>query len=294
MTLAGGYLWCAAKRFLLSAIAFLCYLRTLNYIREAASFTEVLDFQRIKLNLRECAIMSKLIESKKIADVLNYAEKDTLVLFDVDNTLIWSVEEFGSQPWFVHIFNQFQKKGFCPVESMEKSRLVLEQIEELVFFKPVEPDTLNVLEALNKKSINTLGLTRRILSDANITVKQLLSVGIDFSQNSLYEKEEVFTDTFGFSKGILYAGLDEEKGSGVIKFLEKIDHKPKNILFVDDARHHVEEVYQSLNDYGIPNICIRYAGADDRLEKFDPARADRDLIASIGKERFDLLFKELL
>ena len=37
----------------------------------------------------------KIIESKKIADVFNHVEKGTFVVFDIDNTLIDTVQDFG-------------------------------------------------------------------------------------------------------------------------------------------------------------------------------------------------------
>ena len=138
-----------------------------------------------------------------------------------------------------------------------------------------------------------MALTARMFSLSVPTVRHLLSAGIDFSQNSLHDKEIIFDDMFAFSKGVLYSGLREQKGSGLIKFLEKINHTPDNILFIDDAEHHAQEVHESLNSYGIPTTCIRYGGADHRAVTFDPARADKDLLKIIGQERFDLLFKEL-
>ena len=236
--------------------------------------------------------MSKIIESKKIIDVLNHVNKNTLVLFDIDNTLIWSIEEFGSLEWSSHISSQFHKDGLDIVEAIRKSCAIFEQIGDLISFKPVESDTLDVLSKLNKKKIGNIALTKRMFSLSIPTVKHLISAGINFSNNSLHTEEVVFDDMFAFSKGVLYSGLRKEKGSALIKFLEKINHKPDNILFIDDSQHHFKEVHENLNSYGIPTTCIRYGGADHRSKTFDPARADSDLIKVVGQERFDLLFKE--
>jgi len=237
--------------------------------------------------------MSKIIESKKIIDVLNHVSKDTLVLFDVDNTLIWSAEEFGSLEWSSHISGRFHKNGLDIVEAMRKSCQIFEQVEDLVSFKPVEAETIDVLNSLREKGIDNIGLTARMFSLSVPTEKHLTSVGIDFSGSSLHNEDIIFDDMCAFSNGVLYSGLRREKGAALIRFLEKIEHKPGSILFVDDTKHHVEEVHESLNSYGIPTTCIRYGRADSRAAMFEPARADKELIKIVGQERFDLLFKEL-
>lgn len=237
--------------------------------------------------------MSKIIESKKIIDVLDHVDKNTLALFDIDNTLIWSVEEFGSYEWSCYMSSRFCKNGIDLIEAMRKTCDIFGQIGDLISFKPVEPVTIDVLKNLDKKRISNIGLTKRMFSLATPTIKHLRSAGIDFSKNLLHKNDIVFDDMFAFFKGVIYSGLREEKGACLIKFLEKIGQKPSNILFVDDSKHHVEEVHESLNSYGIPTTCIRYGGADHRAATFEPARAEKELVKIIGQERFGLLFKEL-
>jgi hypothetical protein len=237
--------------------------------------------------------MSKIIESNKISDVLKYVDEKTLVLFDIDNTLIWSVEEFGSLEWSTHTSGRLCKNGMSLDEAITKTCTIFLQIHDLISFRTIEPDTISVLDELDKKNISNMALTKRVFWLNTPTIKQLSSVGIDFSKNPLHEKEIIFDDTFGFDKGVLYSGLYEEKGDALIKLLEKIDHKSDNILFVDDSDNHAREVYETLNSYGIPTTCIRYGAADHRSVTFDPAQAEQELLKVIGQERFDQILKEL-
>jgi len=107
-------------------------------------------------------------------------------------------------------------------------------------------------------------------------------------------KEVVYSQLAGFSQGIFYAGLGDNKGDWLLLFLEKINYTPEHIIFVDDTLHHVEHVHNALCKKNILNTCIRYGYADTRGEEFNPAKADQELLKAIGQEKYNTLFKELL
>jgi len=43
---------------------------------------------------------AEIIEVKNMAAVANLIDQDSLVVFDIDNTLIQPVQSLGSDPWF--------------------------------------------------------------------------------------------------------------------------------------------------------------------------------------------------
>ena len=50
-------------------------------------------------------------QTNKIVDVFKYIDDKTLVIFDIDNTLIEAVQEFGSYAWMCSMTSRLQKKG---------------------------------------------------------------------------------------------------------------------------------------------------------------------------------------
>lgn len=238
--------------------------------------------------------MPKIIESKKIVDVLNHADQKTLVIFDIDNTLVETVQEFGSLAWHANMTKKLRSKGTEYFQAMQKTCAAFAEIENLVSFKTIEPETLEVVKTLNQQNIPNMVLTKRMFSTKRSVVKQLRSTGLEFSQNTIHDKEIKFTELRGFAEGILYSGLGDDKGECLLSLFEKINYTAEKILFIDDERHHVEEFYKTLNAKGIDTTCIRYDGADERVAKFNPAKADQELLAVISQERFNNIFKELL
>jgi len=53
-----------------------------------------------------------IIESDKLSAVLDYiTEPETLVIFDLDNTLVRPEKELGSDEWFCHLVNKKMLEG---------------------------------------------------------------------------------------------------------------------------------------------------------------------------------------
>ncbi|MFC1841716.1 DUF2608 domain-containing protein [Candidatus Dependentiae bacterium] len=238
--------------------------------------------------------MSQTIESNKITDIFNYVDDKTLVIFDVDNTLIETVQEFGCYTWSCNMTSRFEKKGIEYFQAMQKTCAIFAKIKDFISFKTVEPEALDVIKKLESDNIKTMALTKRMFSTKQSTIEQLLSVNIEFSKKTIHDKEIKFDDMIGFSEGILYSGLGDNKGECLISFLEKISYTPENIVFVDDGKHHVENVYSNVTAKNIPITCIRYGAADQRVANFNPAKADTELLNIIGNDRYNLIMKELL
>ena len=66
------------------------------------------------------------------------------------------------------------------------------------------------------------------------------------------------------------------------------------MVFVDDSKGNVEDVYETLSSKDIPVTCLRYGATDEREATFDPARSEKELIKIIGLGRYKEIFKELL
>ena len=54
--------------------------------------------------------MSQIIETKKMSTILNHIDDNTLVVFDVDNTLIEPKSLIGGVAWFKNTAKKFEIK----------------------------------------------------------------------------------------------------------------------------------------------------------------------------------------
>ena len=240
--------------------------------------------------------MSRIIESNKITDVLNYITPKSLVLFDIDNTLIESIHEFGGHAWFLFMVERFKEQGLQEPVAIKKSSATFTQMQDVLTFKTVESETITVLDQLKTKNIKAMAVTARWIALAQSTFRHLESLKISFHNNVLHDEEMSLGEISGFSKGILFTGDENEKlkGEFLISFFEKIGYTPEHVVFVDDSMKQVEHVYKTLQEKNIACHCIRYGATDSRMNQFDPARAQNELLQVVGAQRYKSIFEEVL
>ena len=170
-------------------------------------------------------MMSKIIESNKITDVLKHVDEKTLVVFDIDNTLIDTVQEFGGYAWSINMTKRFLDKGFDFSEALVKSYALLGDVIEEIDFKVIEPETASVITKLREKNILSMALTARMLTMSSCTDRSLLGVNINFFEPAICGDTIQFSSTAGYTNGVLYAGPDfNNKGECLTLFLDKINY----------------------------------------------------------------------
>lgn len=226
-----------------------------------------------------------IIETKKISDILQYADSDTLVLLDVDQTLIEPASHVGGSAWFDHITEKLQASGVDEKEAIEKVYDVWMRLQDVLPIRLVEAETPSVVKQLHDKQIKTVGLTARGFMLADLTNKTLKSVGIHLDAHTIHDEKIELTKHVGFYNGVLSIEPYGNKGERLISFFEKINYLPKKVLFVDDFRFFLEQASQVLRLKNIQFTGVRYGGSDDNRLTFDPAIADqelRDFLASLN------------
>jgi len=237
---------------------------------------------------------SKIIETNNITDIIQHVDDKTLAIFDIDNTLIDPVQDFGGYKWSIHLTKRFTAKGFDFDYALDRSYQLYDVVRKLVNFKAVETNTSEVIKKVQAGCHKSMALTARAFYMGDGTHENLVSAGMEFAQSTIHGEPVKFTETAGFLNGILFSGLKMKKGECITKFLDMINYTPERVLFVDDARHYIENIYDTFSGKNIPITCVRYGATDEREAAFDPARSDRELIQMIGHERFKEIFEEIL
>ena len=238
--------------------------------------------------------MSQVIESKKIADILNYVDDETLLILDVDNTLIEPVNYVGGSTWFLHMLKSFASRGIGESEAVKSIYPLFVQLQYVIKIKTVELETCDVVKQAQKIGAKTLALTWRGDILVTRTVEQLAAIGINLGKQTIHDKELFVEKTFGFTDGVLSVNPGNDKGSSLKKFLHMVDYVPNKILIVDDSAMFVEDVRSTLEQEKIPFTCIRYGGADARHIKFNPATAAGELRSLLEGTEHDKLIGMML
>ena len=189
-------------------------------------FLFILSFLILNFGCRKTPV-AQVYESYDIADVLKYANKDSLVVFDIDQTLldfflknkagdalcldgaayrldVAFVIQNAVEKYFDKVWEQVYKAG---VEKEKKNEVLklfekyLEKpidqllhkvpIDKYLVIKAAEDKTLEVIDQLQQDGIKTMAFTARSWKNIKGTEGHLSEAGIDMIKNTVYEKEIV-------------------------------------------------------------------------------------------------------
>lgn len=220
--------------------------------------------------------VAELRESPAMALVEQLASDDTLVVFDLDNTLIEPVQTLGSDQWYYHLVAQLQAQGRDETQAHAEANAIWNRVQLATAVRPVEADTPDRVARLQARGLRVMALTARTQDVSSLTARQLESVGYTLAKSAFGRDELVLDADAGeiYREGVLYVGEHASKGQALLAFLAKVGVTPARVVFVDDKEKHARSVDATLTAAGIPVVAIRYGAADARVRAFDPAVAD--------------------
>lgn len=206
--------------------------------------------------------------------------KGTLVVFDLDNTLVTPTDPALS----LASLKAHRATLDALMEGFSK-----EQKEEVINYalvasdvRPVEPETLDCFKTLQAQcpvialTASLAGKVGDVPSFEAFRLRRLKKLGFVFSQDLCAERrfvlevpslaEKFSRETFRghrptYDHGIIFGhGSREEKGAVLLAFLHRVkaSHRPRRIVFVDDSKTNVTAMAKALSEAGIPHLCIHY------------------------------------
>lgn len=223
-------------------------------------------------------LISAHAEIKEIMDfdvIKEYGQKGTLLIFDIDNTLIVPAQELGTDTWFNYRMDFYKNEGLSPENALEKALAEWEGIQNLTKVCLVEKEIAEIIRQLQTQEFYIIGLTTRGLGLATRTVHQLKSVDIDLSITAPSREDIFLMASHGilFRKGILFTS-GTHKGEALKKLLEALHYNPEKIVFVNDKLSHIKPVEEECQRREIPFVGLRYGRLDTKVKSFRKDIAD--------------------
>lgn len=220
-------------------------------------------------------VFGTIIETPHFKEVLNHIDSNTLVVLDIDDTLLIPAQTLGTDIWFLHRGKQHEKAGLSRAVAFEKALAEWEAIRQLTNVSIVEEGTQAIIASLQDKNVPVMGLTTQGLALATRTIQQLQSLGIDLTPSAPSKEDHYFINEHGvlYRHGVLFTS-GTQKGKALIKLLEINGLQPQHVLFINDKEKHLKEVESVLENLGIAFTGLRYSYSDSRIAAFDPALAD--------------------
>jgi len=241
--------------------------------------------------LADIVTISNLSPLKKI---LQKADQDTLVIFDVDHVLIMPTDEytFSRHPYRKQLWQEIKNR-----HSKEETKILYGITASKAKWRLVDPEIIDIFSYLQKHQIPSIALTSlytgkfgNIEKIEDWRVKQLKDFSIDFASLTPI-KEELSVNELAEENGIpmlksgviLTANVDKAK---VLEYmLHHSNYYPKTIIFIDDQLSNLKSLEMLADKLQIKFHGLHYTA----VSKMPIPVINRQR----EKLRFEILEKEL-
>ncbi|HJM68665.1 MAG TPA: DUF2608 domain-containing protein [Candidatus Babeliales bacterium] len=215
---------------------------------------------------------SQIIETNNLEDILGHVTKNSVVLFDLDNTLVQPKNTYvGSDPWFTELFKKEKDVNLALADYC--LGLILVELQ------PVANNTIKVLNKIKKSGVPTIGFTARNFYISSITIEYLKDIGITFNGPGIPKHKFVYYSHKDhpsiYQDGIFFCGPNE-KEAVVPFFIKEFPQKPNKIVFVDDKLKNLETVKKIVDKMGLDFVGFRYGACDEYTKKFDSKKTTKE------------------
>lgn len=194
------------------------------------------------------------ITAKVAAELEQHAVADTLIVLDIDNTVLTSSVDLGGDIWY-----QWQrgKLAVKPTDEQKVDCLFEDAIGLLYELNPqvlVEVSVPETIQRWQSDGYTMMALTSRSPKYRAATERELLSKGIDFNVTALApegeptpEYREVPKRELSYSRGVMMTtGMD--KGDMLKLILARTERSFDKIVFVDDSQKNIDNVNAAYQD----------------------------------------------
>jgi len=106
-------------------------------------------------------LWGEIVEVEHITAVNEYVTPTTLVVFDLDNTVIEPAQALGSEQWFQHYLNKLLDSGMEADEAVDQTVALLDAVQNLTEVRLVEYNTRDIIAGLQEAGVAVMAVTSR-------------------------------------------------------------------------------------------------------------------------------------
>lgn len=219
------------------------------------------------LLLAQIAI-AKTVEIRSMKEVIPHITSSTLLVFDIDNTILEPVQTLGSDQGFGFWVDQGLNRGLSKESATRRAITYASRVQPISEVRAVERKTPSFIHSLQQSGLKVIALTARPPQWAKGTLNQLHSLKVDFRKSS--PPGQVELEHSGYTNGVMFVKGGHNKGEALIEFMKAARLSPNRILFIDDKLYNVESVEEALEKTNLEHVSFRYGAADPRVASFNP------------------------
>jgi len=231
--------------------------------------------------------------------------KNILVVFDIDNTLLAMEQGLGSDQWYEwqkHLSEQDQ----CNPRNVGERFAVQGALYFVSAMRLTQDDGAAQVKAIQDQGVAVIALTSRGMGYQLQTFRELRRNNLNFSYSAI-GSEGGFNEPFiPVTNGRLSLYQDgvfltsgQHKGHMLYALLEKTGTPlPGVIVMTDDKQENLDAIKETFSALNIPVRAWRYTGEDQNVREFNPEQADaqwnaiddalRQIQQTMGPDNYDL------
>ncbi len=237
-------------------------------------------------------------------------DQDTLIIFDVDLTLMTPVDPLLRSKGldYIKAFLQAKHPEMLTTERAKYDKLFTLCLKERKI-QPTEEFLPELISRLQVKGIKVIALTAMYWGNIGIfsaiedwRIEELNGLGYDFSNSYALPAAILAVPESAYSplykEGIIFTGK-VPKGIALKTFIEHSGWRPKKVIFIDDTLKFVESVENEMAACGIETVSLHYLAAEYTPGEFSEEIAELQLNTILNDEVYiphhealDLLRKE--
>ena len=216
-------------------------------------------------------------DDKVLQQILEKADKNTLVIFDCDEVLITPTDT---------LFSPANKSNYKKAIQYLDKRVGFSKADDILLdlrrrykFRLVNDELPNTIKNMQAQGVSVLVLTSHWTGEfhdikhvENLRKNELAPFGFDFKKSWNGIEKMTFYELPAnlpkynmirypiFENGIIFA-CNLDKGTVLQKFLERIPRKFSKIIFVDDKMKNVRSIGKFCETNNISGKCVQYKKA---------------------------------
>lgn len=245
------------------------------------------------------------LASEKAAE---YGADNVLIVFDIDNTLLASKQNFGSDQWYEWQSDLIKKNELENAVATDITGLLTVQanLYSLGRMRTTQLNTSSIVSAIQEQGISVVALTARGPVNRDATLRELIANKIDMKRTSLgagngiagrfFPLNPDHPHLYGLTKNevlqfkltkprkisyehgiIMVAG--QHKGAMLRTILQRTFATPEVVIFIDDKEKNVRSIDDGLSPLGIEVFALRYSGEDQTVANFKASNKAKSIKA---------------
>lgn len=240
--------------------------------------------------------IQKFEELRNLESRLAPDKKQTLFVFDIDNTILRSKQDLGGDAWFTWQESLLKSNpGHADLVAQDFTGLLSVQgmLFALGVMLPPEAETPTIVREIQDAGHSVVLLTSRGLEFENQTERELKRNGYDIKRSALPPKSGYASAFLPYDlhkpgclteaemrdlalpearevlyrNGIIMTG-GQHKGAMLRALLCKLNRSFANIVFVDDHQKHVDRVYAAYANQPGEVLSVKYNYMDAEVQAF--------------------------